>query len=141
MLDATHANTFARIDARARGPHVAATGLIRNDVYDDNGRRVGEIEEIILDARTGCARYVVLRFGGFLGIGRKRFAIPWRALTPNLDYRRLVLDVARMNLMAIPVFDDEPWLGTAGRHDGRENSITLRRVSSANAASTAANDA
>jgi sporulation protein YlmC with PRC-barrel domain len=141
MLDARHPDMPVRIDAKSRAPHVAVTSLIQNDVFDDTGRRVGEIEEIILDARTGCARYVVLRFGGFLGIGRKRFAVPWWALTPNLDYRRFVLDVARMSLMAVPVLDDDSWLQSVQRRDGQENSISLRRPSFQAAAAIAANDA
>jgi sporulation protein YlmC with PRC-barrel domain len=105
-----YANMPVRIDAPSRAVHVAATSLVHDDVYDDTGRRVGNIEEVILDARTGCARYVVLRSGGFLGFGRQRIAIPWRALTPNLEYHRCVVDVAQTRLTAIPVFDDDPWL-------------------------------
>ncbi len=79
-------------------------------VYDPSGRRIGEVEEMILDVRTGCVRYVVLAFGGFLGIGRKRVAVPWSALTPDLDSQRCVLDVAVMHLMAVPVVNEDPWL-------------------------------
>jgi len=142
MLVARRANLPVRADAKRRTPHVAARSLMRDEVYDDAGRRVGEIDEIIIDARTGCVRYIVLTSGGFLGIGRKRFAVPWRALTPDLDYHRCVLDAARMSLMAIPVVDDDPWLQTAGRAaDGQENRIPPRRLSSASTAATAANDA
>jgi sporulation protein YlmC with PRC-barrel domain len=138
MLVARRANLPVRIDAKRRAPHVAARSLMRDEVYDDAGRRVGEIDEIILDVHTGCVRYVVVSSGGFLGIGRNRFAVPWRALTPDLDYHRCVLDAARMSLMAIPVVDDDPWL--AERADARENPIPLRRLSSAATTATAAND-
>lgn len=142
MLVARRANLPVRIGVKRRAPHVTARSLMRDEVYDDAGRRVGEIDEIIIDARSGCVRYVVLSAGGFLGIGRKRFAVPWQALTPDLDYHRCVLDAARTSLMAIPVVDDDPWLPTAGRAaDRRENRTPLRRLSSAATAATAANDA
>ena len=99
-----------QVDSRPHAAQVGATSLMEDDVYDAAGKRMGEIEEIILDTRTGCVRYVVVALGGFLGIGRKRFAIPWSALTPDLDYQRCVLDVTLMKMIAVPVFDDDPWL-------------------------------
>ncbi|MEO8848169.1 MAG: PRC-barrel domain-containing protein [Casimicrobiaceae bacterium] len=97
-------------DAKPRAQHVGASSLIEDDVYDPTGKRMGEVEEIILDIRTGCARYVVLSFGGFMGIGRKHVAVPWSALTPDLDYHRCVLDVAALYLMSVPVVNEDPWL-------------------------------
>jgi sporulation protein YlmC with PRC-barrel domain len=104
------AKSSVRVDSNPRATQVGVTSLMDDDIYDAAGKYLGEIDEIILDTRTGCVRYVVLAFGGFLGIGRKRFAIPWSALTPDLNYQRCVLDVAQMQLMAAPVFDDDPWL-------------------------------
>lgn len=102
-----------RVDSNHLATQVGATSLMEDDVYNAAGERLGEIEEIILDTRTGCVRYVVLALGGFLGIGRKRFAIPWSALTPDLNYQRCVLDVTLMKLMAVSVFHDDPWLQQA----------------------------
>jgi sporulation protein YlmC with PRC-barrel domain len=98
------------VDSTTNACLVGTTSLIKDDVYDAAGKFLGEIEEIILDARTGCVRYAVLSLGGFLGIGRKRFAVPWRALTPDADYRRCIVDVALMQLMAVPVPQNDPWL-------------------------------
>ena len=93
---------------------LGTTSLIKDDVYDAAGKFLGEIDEIVLDVRTGCVRYAVLSLGGFLGIGRKRFAVPWRALTPDADYRRCIVDVALMQLMAVPVPQNDPWLQRTG---------------------------
>ena len=82
---------------------LGTSSLIKDDVYDAAGNFLGQIEEIVLDARTGCVRYAVLGLGGFLGIGRKRLAVPWRALTPDANYRRCIADVTLMRLMAVPV--------------------------------------
>ena len=92
---------------------LGTSSLIGDDVYDAAGKFLGQIEEIVLDARTGCVRYAVFGLGGFLGIGRKRLAVPWRALTPDADYRRCVVDVTLMHLMAVPVPQDDPWLRRA----------------------------
>ena len=99
--------------------------LIEDEVYDAGGKFLGEIEEIVLDVRTGCVRYAVLGLGGFLGIGRKRFAVPWSAITPDADYRRSVIDVALMHLMAVPVSANDPWLRRAERTCNRRDAGLL----------------
>src|SRR5674476_398805 len=104
---------------------LGTTSLIEDDVYDAAGKFLGEIEEILIDVRNGCVRYAVLALGGFLGIGRKRFAVPWSAITPDADYRRSVIDVARMHLMAVPVSQSDPWLRRAGRTWSRRDACQL----------------
>jgi sporulation protein YlmC with PRC-barrel domain len=74
--------------------------LIANKLYDADGNLVGKLEEIVLDVRTGCVRHVIVAMGGFLGLGRQRFAIPWSALQPDAQYCRAVVDVAQMRLTA-----------------------------------------
>lgn len=84
--------------------------LVANSVYDAEGNLVGKLEEIVIDTRTGCVRHVVLAVGGVLGIGRRRLAVPWSALSPDARYRRCVVDVTQMQLTAVRVPDDDPWL-------------------------------
>ena len=86
------------------------TSLVANSVYDAEGALVGKLEEIVIDIHTGCVRHVVLAVGGILGIGRRRLAIPWSALTPDTNYRRCVVNVTQMQLTAVRVPDDDPWL-------------------------------
>lgn len=116
----------AIVDSNPRATQVGARSLMHDDVYDGAGKCLGEIEEMILDTRHGCVRYVVLAVGGFLGVGRKRFAIPWSALTPDPNYQRSVLDVAQMELMAVPVFDDDPWLQRTDPARSLKNQLPLR---------------
>jgi sporulation protein YlmC with PRC-barrel domain len=94
---------------------VGTTNLIQDDVYDTAGKFLGEIEDIVLDVHSGCVRHAVVALGGFLGIRRKRFAIPWRALTPDVDYRRCVANVAPGQLIAMSIPDDDPLLQRADR--------------------------
>ena len=49
-------------------------------VYDANGERIGTIERVMLEKRSGHVAYAVLSFGGFLGIGSDSYPIPWDAL-------------------------------------------------------------
>jgi hypothetical protein len=84
--------------------------LVANSIYDAEGNRVGTLEEIVIDTRTGCVRHAVLAVGGILGIGRRRIAVPWSALNPDANYRRCVVDIAQMQLTAVRVPEDDPWL-------------------------------
>jgi hypothetical protein len=123
----TNPRISARVDSTTSACLLGTTSLIGDDVYDAAGTFLGEIEEILIDARTGCVRYFVLALGGFLGIGRKRFAVPWSALTPDPDYRRCIVDVTLMKLMALPVPQDDPWLRRADLTWNRENPYLLRQ--------------
>ena len=50
-------------------------------VTNINGDELGKIEDVMIDQDAGKIAYVVIKFGGFLGIGDKEFAIPWDALS------------------------------------------------------------
>jgi len=95
----------------SKGDRLLGVGsLLANRVYDADGNFVGKLEEIVIDANTGCVRHAVLAIGGIMGIGRQRFAVPWSALTPDADLRRCVIDVTRMQLTAVRIPKDDPWL-------------------------------
>jgi hypothetical protein len=123
----TNPRVSVNVDSTTDACLLGTTSLIGDDVYDAAGTFLGEIEEIVLDVRTGCVRYAVLALGGFLGIGRKRVAVPWRALTPDADYRRCILDVALMQLTAVPVPQNNPWLQRADLIWSKENAYLLRQ--------------
>jgi PRC-barrel domain len=58
-------------------------GLIGSDkvegtnVYGATGEKIGSIERVMIDKRSGHVAYAVLSFGGFLGIGSDYYPIPW----------------------------------------------------------------
>jgi sporulation protein YlmC with PRC-barrel domain len=77
--------------------------LIAASVHDAEGHFVGRIEDIVIDARSGCIRHAVLVVGGVLGIGGTRLAVTWRALTPDVNARRCIVDRTLMQLTAVPL--------------------------------------
>ena len=56
-------------------------------VYNGKGDKLGSIDDLMIDKRSGHVRYAVLEFGGFLGIGTDRYPLPWSMLKydTNLD--------------------------------------------------------
>lgn len=67
--------------------------LIGMDVYDTSGEYLAEVEQIVLDAYSRRVAFIVIALGGFLGMGRQRFAIPWRAVQMDRGNCSCVVDV------------------------------------------------
>lgn len=88
---------------------LSASTLEGDPVVDTHGRDVGRVEELMIDVQTGAVAYVVLSFGGFLGIGDKLFAIPWSMVSVDEINQRFVVDLSREQLMKAPGFDKDHW--------------------------------
>ncbi|CAN5405555.1 PRC-barrel domain-containing protein [soil metagenome] len=54
-------------------------------VFGPDGERIGAIERLMIEKRTGRVSYAVLSFGGFLGIGDDFYPLPWPSLKYNVD--------------------------------------------------------
>ncbi len=92
------------------GPYVmAADTLEGNNVVNTQGENLGEIESIMIDVPTGRVAYAVLSSGGFLGMGEKLFAIPWKAFTLDADEKCFVINVDKERLKNAPGFDKDHW--------------------------------
>lgn len=88
---------------------MGADTLLGEDVYDSKGEDLGDIKEIMLDMNSGKVAYAVLSFRGFLGMGGKRFAVPWNALTLDTVNKRFLLDMEKEQLESAPGFDKDDW--------------------------------
>ena len=88
---------------------VKASSLIGASVFNNEGERLGDIKEVVLDPRSGKVAYVVVTFGGFLGLGEKMFAIPFSAFEFNLLNDQYILDVSKEFMKDAPGFDSDHW--------------------------------
>lgn len=101
---------YKRYDKSGPGPRLmGADTLIGEDVYNAADEDLGDIKEIMIDMQQGIIAYAVLSFGGFLGMGDKLFAVPWKALTLDTVNKRFVLDVSKDRLKDAPGFDKDDW--------------------------------
>jgi sporulation protein YlmC with PRC-barrel domain len=64
--------------------HFRASKVIGVDIYGSNNERIGEVNEILLD-RQGNVDALVIGVGGFLGIGEKNVAVPFKSVEWRWD--------------------------------------------------------
>jgi sporulation protein YlmC with PRC-barrel domain len=95
---------------------LTAKSIIGDKVVNTQGEKLGDIKDIMLNVTTGCAEYVVIEFGGILGIGEKFFAIPFKALSLNPDRQVFIIDKTKSELKSVPGFDKDHWPETNSRH-------------------------
>jgi len=88
---------------------LSAGTLQGTQVRNSEGDDLGKIEEIMLDQTSGKVAYAVLSFGGFMGMGDKLFAIPWKAISLDQENKKAILDVQPDVLDNAPGFDKDHW--------------------------------
>ena len=88
---------------------VAKKSILGAKVVNAEREDLGTIEDIVIDARNSRVAYVILSFGGFLGMGDKHFAIPWEALSFDLSEKIAVLGIDKERLRRAPGFDRNNW--------------------------------
>src|ERR1043165_8693529 len=69
-------------EARETAAFIGSDKVEGTTVYDAQGEKMGSIERVMINKRSGQVAYAVLSFGGFLGIGNDSYPIPW----PTLSY-------------------------------------------------------
>jgi sporulation protein YlmC with PRC-barrel domain len=63
---------------------VRVSGIKGTEVIGSDIRRLGTIEDVVLD-RSGAVTAVVIGTGGLLGVGEKKVAVPYASLLWNYD--------------------------------------------------------
>jgi hypothetical protein len=106
------------------GPEVMAretARLIASDkvegtaVRRSNGEKLGTIQRVMIDKRTGKVAYAVMTFGGFLGIGDEYRALPWSVLRYNERLDAYELNVTEDQVRNAPVLATGWDTGVIGR--------------------------
>jgi sporulation protein YlmC with PRC-barrel domain len=80
-----------------------ASKLLHADVYNDENKKIGKIEDMIVSP-DGKVSVAVIDVGGFLGIGKHRVAVPVDQFS-DINAKKLVLPKAtKETLKAMPEF-------------------------------------
>jgi hypothetical protein len=66
---------------------------------------VGKIHQPAIDAGKNRVAYAMLSFVGFMGVGNRLFAMPWKALEFHATEHKLILNVDKEKLNIAPGFE------------------------------------
>ncbi|WP_340643790.1 PRC-barrel domain-containing protein [Phenylobacterium sp.] len=92
-------------DAEMAHPLIPAQRVNGAEVYNQAKEKIGKIEDIAIDKRTGKVAYAILSFGGFLGMGDKHQPLPWSVLDYDTDVGGYVVDITQEFLTLAPKLD------------------------------------
>jgi len=89
--------------------YLTASSVIGDKVHNDKGEHLGEIGDVMIDILTGKIEYFVIKFGGFLTINEKLFAIPFSLLKVDSEKKQFILNQSREMLEKAPGFNMNHW--------------------------------
>ncbi|MEW5744857.1 MAG: PRC-barrel domain-containing protein [Nitrospirota bacterium] len=93
-----------------------ASKLIGMDVKNQQGEDLGNISDIIVNSFTGQIVYAIMEGDtGFLGVGDRNFAIPWKSFQPSVSGDELILNIDKERLSRAPYFTRNNWPNFADR--------------------------
>jgi sporulation protein YlmC with PRC-barrel domain len=76
------------------------------DVCDLDGDKIGTVEDFYIDREAHVTRFLDVRAGGFLGMGKKHFLIPVEEVTRNVSEEdRVTVNHDRDKVLNSPDFD------------------------------------
>jgi hypothetical protein len=96
-----------------------AQSVLGKEVRSSANENMGRIVDVIVD-HDGRVRAAVIDFGGFLGVGSRKIAVDWNALSfplPGSDRDVVTLELTRDQVKAAPEYKDKRTvvvLGAAG---------------------------
>ncbi|MBE0597095.1 MAG: PRC-barrel domain-containing protein [Desulfuromonadales bacterium] len=83
----------------------AASDIKGFAIQNNQGERLGEVSELLVDIEKGKIGYVVISSGGVLGMGEENYIVPFNALTFNEQQNALTLDMQKEQLQEAPQGD------------------------------------
>ena len=83
--------------------------LSQYDVVNPQGDDLGQVQTLMLDMSQGRIAFVVVAFGGVLGLTDKWFALPWEILAWSPETKKIVLNMPREVLENAPGLDKTKW--------------------------------
>ena len=73
--------------------HVSSAAVEGVYVYDGVGRKIGQVDHLVIEKTTGKVLGVVVNVSGFVELGHSRREIPWSALHYDAELKGFRADL------------------------------------------------
>jgi len=107
-------------------PRDETANLIASDkvegtpVFGIDGKKIGRIENVMIDKMSGQVAYAVLSFGGFLGVGTDHYPLPWSMLKYDENMGGYVVTITKDQLKNAPKFHEDEDFDWSDRERGEQ---------------------
>lgn len=101
---------------------ILASKVQGTNIYNTNGDKIGQVEDIVLDKESDRILFAALGFGGVLGMGEKYYPVPWSILDYSPDKGGYVIPLSQDVLKKAPAYR----LEDLTRDDGQLSQIRAK---------------
>ena len=104
MSDATYTTGTAsrRLETDETNRLISSEKVHGTECYNRSGDHLGTVDHMMIDKYSGQVEYVVMSFGGFLGIGESYHPLPWSSLVYDTRMGGYIIDADRGRLERAP---------------------------------------
>jgi osmotically-inducible protein OsmY/sporulation protein YlmC with PRC-barrel domain len=95
--------------------NLKASSIIGLPVRGESGDRLGTVKDLVVDLKTHSAPFAIVEYGGTLGIGETRVAVPLRDLKWSSQTRELILNATKAQFDAASSMPTGGWLAFTGQ--------------------------
>ncbi|MCU0758553.1 MAG: PRC-barrel domain-containing protein [Steroidobacteraceae bacterium] len=81
---------------------ICAKKVIGTTVNDRSGKKLGTVEDVVLDKQSNNIMFAIVSFGGLLGMNAKYHPVPWASLDYDTAQNAYVVDFTQDQLSAAP---------------------------------------
>ena len=103
---------------------ISAERVQGTPVFDREGDKIGHIEDVMLDKKTGKVAYAIMAHGGLLGAGERFHPIPWAIMRYDLQINGYRVPMDKAEMQKVPTLDqteiygDDAWAAVVHSHYG-----------------------
>ena len=90
---------------RETGSLIGSDKVEGTAVYGADQSKIGNVQRVMIDKISGQAKYVVVSFGGFLGMGEDYYPMPWQKLKYDTRLGGYRVDMTEAQLKSAPKFN------------------------------------
>ena len=83
---------------------ILASKVKGTNVYNKQGDKLGQVEDVVLDKQSDHILFAALGFGGVLGMGEKFYPVPWSILDYSPEKGGYVVPFAKDQIDKAPAY-------------------------------------